>query len=337
MPQSSQSFLLRPRARTRLQRIIRFLIAQWPLGLYFTLALAAVSASADKPVADHAVKAPLAPESLLLDVCTAGDRMITVGERGHILLSDDNGKSWRQGDVPTQATLTGVYFHNEHLGWTVGHDAVILRTRDGGESWVRVHYAPEEERPLLDVLFLDEKTGFAVGAYGFFLVSRDGGLSWVSSPISQYDFHLNQIALCRDGRLYMAAEAGRIYTSEDQGASWRERSSPYHGSFFGILPVRDEILLVFGLRGNLFRSQDSGKTWEKVMIPTQSMLTDGLVMDNDRIVVVGSSGTVLISEDLGVRFSLKQQSDRKGISAVIPAGNGALVLVGESGVRRKTF
>ena len=38
-------------------------------------------------------------------------------------------------DIPTRVTLTGVFMHDPHLGWAVGHDGIILGTRDGGESW----------------------------------------------------------------------------------------------------------------------------------------------------------------------------------------------------------
>jgi len=306
----------------------------WRLTLSVIMAVNVVSAPVVHPEIEHALEAPLAHRSLLLDGCVADDRIVTVGERGHILLSDDHGKSWRQAEVPTQSTLTGVYFHNRRLGWAVGHDAVILRTEDGGENWARVYYAPEQERPLLDVLFLDEKIGFAVGAYGFFLVSKDGGLSWSSQPVSEDDFHFNQINVSMDGRLYMASEAGRIYASEDKGITWQELSSPYSGSFFGILPLKDGTILVFGLRGNIFRSQDNGKSWEKMPVPAKSMLTDGLALENGNIIVVGLSGTVLFSEDQGKGFRLRQQADRKGISAVILAGDGNLVLVGESGTQR---
>ena len=68
--------------------------------------------------------------------------------------------------MPSRALLTAVYMHDARLGWAVGHDEVVLRTRDGGETWERVHYAPEHERPLLDVWFADARNGLAVGAYG---------------------------------------------------------------------------------------------------------------------------------------------------------------------------
>ena len=96
---------------------------------------------------EEAVEAPLAIRSLLLDGAAVGSRLVVVGERGHILLSTDDGASWTQAKVPTRVLLTAVHMHDERAGWTVGHDATILRTRDGGETWTPVHRAPEEELP----------------------------------------------------------------------------------------------------------------------------------------------------------------------------------------------
>src|SRR5262245_5090243 len=63
--------------------------------------------SANKP----AEQAPLAATSLLLDLAVAGDRYVAVGERGHVLLSDDHGATWRQAkSVPTRVMLTAVFF-----------------------------------------------------------------------------------------------------------------------------------------------------------------------------------------------------------------------------------
>ena len=44
---------------------------------------------------------PLAVKSLLLDGQVAGDHIVVVGERGHILLSEDQGRTWQQQAVPT--------------------------------------------------------------------------------------------------------------------------------------------------------------------------------------------------------------------------------------------
>lgn len=283
---------------------------------------------------EYSVKAPLASCSLLLDGQFIGGRLVVVGERGHILLSDNEGKTWRQVNAPTRATLTALFFHNKDLGWAVGHDAVILRTKDGGESWEQVFYAPEEERPLLDVWFKDEKTGFAVGAYGLFLETSNSGDSWSARTISEEDWHLNQIMPSKSGRIYIAAEAGRIYRSDDQGESWFSLPSPYAGSFFGTLPLEKDTILLFGLQGHMYLSEDAGKNWRKLETYTDVMLTHAVRRQDHRIIVVGLAGVILVSRDSDYSFSLYQQPDRTGFSSVIPVDKGSLILIGESGVER---
>ena len=46
----------------------------------------------------------------MLDAVALDERLVAVGERGHILISTDNGASWRQVEVPTRAMLTAVTF-----------------------------------------------------------------------------------------------------------------------------------------------------------------------------------------------------------------------------------
>ena len=79
------------------------------------------------------------------------------------------------------------------------------------------------------------------------------------------DYHLNRIVGVGN-RLYVAAEGGQLYRSDDRGASWRALPSPYEGSFFGLVPIRGEGLLAFGLRGHLYRSADAGETWTQAGI-----------------------------------------------------------------------
>jgi photosystem II stability/assembly factor-like uncharacterized protein len=283
---------------------------------------------------EFSVKAPLASKSILLDGVVLDGRVVVVGERGHILFSDDKGDTWKQASVPTIATLTGVFFHDKKMGWAVGHDAVILKTTDGGENWKKVHCAPEEERPLFDVWFKDDKTGIAVGAYGFFLTTKDGGNCWAPETISEDDWHLNQIMASETGKLYLAAEAGMIYRSDDQGQTWASLPSPYEGSFFGTLPLGGDTLLLFGLRGHLYRSENAGKTWQKIMTNTKAMLNYGLRLPDGRILIAGLSGTILISSDEGQSFTLHPQPDRRGISAALTVSHDQLILVGEGGVKK---
>ena len=83
-----------------------------------------------------ALKTSLAPESLLIDIAKAGNRLVSVGERGHIIYSDDKGRTWNQANSPVSVLLTSVSFVDDTYGWAVGHSGVILHTNDGGLNWV---------------------------------------------------------------------------------------------------------------------------------------------------------------------------------------------------------
>ena len=281
-----------------------------------------------------AVQAPLAATSLLLDAAMAGARIVVVGQRGHILVSDDGGASWKQARVPTRALLTAVHMHDENTGWAVGHDAVILRTDDGGDTWRLMHRAPEEERPLLDVWFRDKDTGFAVGAYGYFLATRDGGKTWTSRAISKDDFHLNEIVPAGAERLYMAAEAGVAYRSDDGGNTWHELRSPYAGSWYGALVLDEDRMLLLGLRGHLFLSEDGGESWTQVATGTTATLTDAVRLPSGIVLLTGLEGTLLTSRDGGRTVSTTRLASRQGISSALALADGTVLLTGEFGVRR---
>jgi photosystem II stability/assembly factor-like uncharacterized protein len=307
------------------------------MGMVFLGSAPPADAQAEAPPEPElAIRAPLAQRSLLLDAASIGGRLVAVGERGHILLSDDAGLEWRQASVPTTATLTGVFFHSRELGWAVGHDAVILRTRDGGETWELLHRAPEEERPFLDVWFANENEGFAIGAYGFFFATTDGGDSWDSRKISDFDAHLHHLSRSANGRMYIAAEMGMIYRSDDDGESWIELPSPYQGSFFATVPLDGDAVLLAGLRGHLFRSDDAGDNWREIETGTVAMLTDGLVLADGRPLIAGLGGTILVSGDGGQTFDLYPMADRRGISSVVPAGTNGVLLVGNQGASTLT-
>lgn len=339
MPRSIPSFVARPasappsdrESRSHAARVRQALAA---LGLAGALCLTGSSGfGAGDPAPEPAVPARLAARSLLLDISSAGGLLAAVGKRGHILLSRDDGRSWVQAKVPVQALLTGVHLLDARSGWAVGHDGVILHTTDGGETWELRRWAPEEEQPLLDVWFRDAERGFAVGAYGLLLVTGDGGATWSEQPLSDDEWHLNHVAGSASGRIYVAAEAGHVYRSDDGGETWVSLPSPYAGSFFGTLPLGNDEVLLFGLRGHLFGSRDAGESWEELRSGTEASLTSGLVRRDGSVWVAGLEGTVLASPDGNAPFDLDQQEDRKGISALAEAADGGVIAVGEFGVR----
>jgi len=305
-----------------------------------TLALATGLVSA----ALAAPKPELLPESgpmpaitmerlLLIDASRQGNRVVAVGDRGYIVISDDNGKSWRRAKSPPTPLLTAVEFIDEKKGWAVGHDSVILATADGGDTWVQQFSAPAEKRPLLDVVFVDANTGYAIGAYSAFYETADGGKTWAPRKVISEDKHLNAFVRLPEGRMMILGEAGAILMSPDDGKTWSTVASPYRGSLFGGLVAGDGAIVAFGLRGHIYRSADAGKTWKPVDNPSTATLLGGTKLPNGTLVIAGNGGTVLVSRDAGQSFVPLPTGSTKAFSRAVQGAEGAVILIGETGAR----
>ena len=70
----------------------------------------AASAAPADPLQLPAQPSLLAAKSPLFAITSAGPRLVAVGQRGHILISDDNGAQWQQVPVPVSIDLTAVHF-----------------------------------------------------------------------------------------------------------------------------------------------------------------------------------------------------------------------------------
>ncbi|NDW20061.1 WD40/YVTN/BNR-like repeat-containing protein [Alteromonas hispanica] len=266
-------------------------------------------------IAEEAFMAPLVEQSVLLDI-DADKYVVIVGERGHVLISE-NGSDFNQKQVPTQSTLTATTVVGSNI-WAVGHDATIIHSSDKGESWEVQQYQPDLQRPFLDVLFFDEEHGIAAGAYGLFYRTLDGGKTWSAerhaSLLDPYDReyleeirkedeafyqqelesilpHINRITLDND-TLYLAGEAGLLAKSDDFGKSWQRYSVDYTGSFFDIKPLDDETVLAVGLRGNMFVSRESS-SWEYIQTCSTSTLNSILISSDSEVYALGNNGKMV--------------------------------------------
>ena len=305
-----------------------------------------------------AYQMPQASKALLTDLVKVdGQKLVAVGERGHILLSQD-GQSWTQAQVPVQANLNSVYFINPQQGWAVGHDATILVTADGGASWQLQHYSPETDKPLFDIYFADAKKGIAVGAYGIFYRTDDGGESWHKhfheellleadreylAELKETDPESYQIEteallphfnrLYADGdALYMICEAGFASKSVNLGDNRQRLDEFYNGSLFDITRTPQRALLAVGLRGHAFISQDQGMHWQQITLSKNATLNSAFSDDNGSVYLVGNAGTLLISHDGATSFTDYSQADGKAIVNGLVWHN-QLILVTETGVR----
>ncbi|MFZ5957788.1 WD40/YVTN/BNR-like repeat-containing protein [Pseudomonas knackmussii] len=312
-----------------------------------------------------ALQSALAPHSLMLSVAQAGKRLVAVGERGFILVSDDLGSSWRQVDSPVSVTLTRVRFPTANDGWAVGHAGVILHSGDGGLTWtlqldgeraaqLALEAARKEtgenaqahldnaqrllddgpDKPFLNLHFSDARHGLVIGAYGLAFATDDGGSHW--RPISAYldnpsALHLYDI-LEQGGVLFIAGEQGLLLRSTDGGASFQALQSPATGTLFGMVPISERGLVTFGLRGKAYRSDDLGEHWQALPDRLSATLTAGARLNDGSLVLADESGALQLSRDRGEHFESIAMADAGFLSGITELANGQLAISGIHGV-----
>jgi photosystem II stability/assembly factor-like uncharacterized protein len=281
----------------------------------------------------------LAARRLLSGVAAAGDRLVAVGQRGHVLWSDDGGLGWTQAAVPVSTDLTAVCFASPERGWAVGHDGVVLATRDGGRSWARqldgrALGLPLAETSLLAVWFDDERSGLAVGAFGLVLRTEDGGVTWTrwsERGENPRGLHLHAIRRVA-GELYVAGEQGLLLWLDAAAGRFRRLAPGYGGSLFG-LAGGARAVLAFGLRGNAVRSVDRGRTWQRVATGVEATLLAAAQLPDGRIALATQDGQLLVSADDGASFRPAGPARALPTSALAPIGGDRLVVVGAAGAR----
>lgn len=321
-----------------------------------------------KPQDLPAVISAQAPLSPLLAVAHAGARIVAVGLRGHIVFSDDGGKTWTQAASPVSSDLLAVSFPSPRQGWAVGHGGVVLHSADGGTSWVRQlegrqasnmavrHYEsqiatnPQLERvlqrekslaadggtqALLDVHFDSETTGYVVGTFNRIYRTEDGGKTWapwMDRTDNPNELHFYTIR-SGGGGLYLAGEQGMVWRLDTATQRFLPIPTPYKGTLFGLVAVDADNLLVFGMRGSLFRSGDRGKTWSRVATSSAAGMTAGTTLPDGKVLLVNQAGGLELSHDKGQTFHTVKASRPMSYYGVAPQGQGRVSMVGAEGVR----
>ena len=286
------------------------------------------------PATQDAEMMPRASQSLLLDVVQTAAGYFVVGERGHILVSED-GQDWKQAPVPTRSTLTSITSADGVL-WAGGHDGVIVHSTDGGQTWARRRtqvwtpdYAdPLDGVPVMDVLMVDGMTGFAVGAYAMFLETTDGGVSWSPRGIINYDEPEPEAEPAPEAAAEQAPAADD-WTFDASDLELEAESDPH---LYAMARTDEGHLVIAGERGAFFRSTDGGQSWERDRLPYEGSMFGILSFGGQHLLVHGLRGNVLESHDLGRSWTTVETGVNTSLMGGHALANGGAILVGANGV-----
>jgi photosystem II stability/assembly factor-like uncharacterized protein len=263
---------------------------------------------------------------------SAGSRVLAGGQQGLIIYSDDAGQSWHQAQVPVSGTITDIAFASPQVGWATGALGVILKTTDGGKSWVKQldgiaeialmntatqAYAAAQpagsdaadhathraqilagqgpDKPFLSLLPVSETEVFAFGTYRFAEHTTDGGKTWTDWSMNIGDPKSENIygAAAIGGALYLVSENGLVFRSTDGGQTFPQLTQVNQSN-----------------PATLFGIMDTG--------------TGG-------ILVYGVAGEMYLSTDQGKTWNASQFPGTSNVNAVISLANGSLLIAGDAG------
>ncbi len=294
---------------------------------------------------------PLASQSLLLDIATAGKRLVVAGERGIILYSDDNGSSWQQARVPTIQMLTGIYFVDTQLGWAVGHDGLILVSEDGAASWrvqrdgLSVQHqanlelreaahrkirklerarvtASDETRPDVELALEDAQ-----------LDLEDAELT-LSEPV--FTSPLMDVWFQDADRGWAVGAFGTIVATTDGGQHWgslrRHLENPDEFHLNTLTGDGMGRIFVAGEGGVMYRSVDSGQSWESLE-PVYEGSWFGAVYSAqyDALLLFGLRGNIFRSTDFGSNWERVPNDSHITLAGGTSSAQGTIVLAGSVG------
>lgn len=263
-----------------------------------------------------------------------GSRVVAVGERGSILLSDDQGVSWQPARVATQrnATLTAVVALDDRRLLAVGHDGWILRSADAGSSWQEIRYDSDLGEPLLGIWSGGGDNVLAFGSFGKFYQSLDGGQTWAPQALDIDSAHLNSMAGGSDGRRMLVGEQGLVLRTADGGQHWQTLPAFYSGSLFGIVRLSASDWVTYGMRGHVFVSHDFGDSWTQVKVGNQLPLYGHVLLpDHSGLVIVGAGSSVVRLDAQGALVGVGRLAGLGTLTSATVVGSRLLV-GGERGV-----
>lgn len=281
-----------------------------------------------------------ATQNMMLSATLAGSRIVSVGEHGVVLLSDDNGAHFRQAkSVPSDSTLTSVTFVDAKHGWAAGHWGVILKTEDGGETWALQRSDTTVDQPVFSIAFRDAQHGWAVGLWSLLLSTDDGGNTWKRQTLDagkgtgagKSGLNLYAVFMDAQQEVYVAGEQGTVLKSTDNGVSWQVTQTGYKGTLWSGTVSADHVLYVAGLRGNLFASRDRGATWQAMPSGAGDSITD-LKATHQGVAGVALDGSVTQLKAGQSSFVARRLPGHDALTALVITANGSAVLFSKDGV-----
>lgn len=251
----------------------------------------------------------------------------------------------------TTALLQAVSAVNERTVWVSGHRATVLRTTDGGATWLaRPVGGADSTLQFRDVHALSDKVAWVLaagpGAQSRIFHTRDGGTTWAlqfTNPDSAAFYDCFTFFDRKRGVAYSDAAGGRtlMLRTDNGGATWVHLPAsavpaPLNGE--GAFAASGGCVTSSGSRhgwvatgspeGRLLRSDDAGRTWTSHATPfvkgDGAGMTAASFRDTKRGIGVGARISAMARDTAAAAVAITDDGGRTWTLRARPARPGAL-------------
>lgn len=202
---------------------------------------------------------------------------------------------------PTPHYLRDVKFADANIGWSVGDFGTIIKTTDGGTTWIL--QTSNTFVQLNAIAVLSTSNVVVVGASSTILRTTDGGATWTSNTISP-SFTIQDIHPISTTTWILVGDGGRIFRTTDAGDNWTSITSPTTQQLLGVHFPSTSIGYAVGASGTAIKTTDGGLTWTILSTGQTYFLYDVFFTnDNTGYAVGGSSPAVLKTSNGGTTWT----------------------------------
>ena len=339
----------------------KFWLRETSIGIFLAASLGAAIpaiAAAAETVAKPALQSELVTSTLLIDVASAGKRLVAVGQRGHIIYSDDAGKTWEQAEVPVNVLLTAVHFPDEQNGWAVGHSGIILHSSDAGRTWIKQFDGDDANKLVVtEAKAQIEELEAAVAALQDGAdddTAEEGGSQLPELERQLEDAQYGLEDALEDAKLgptkplldvwfqssergFAIGSYGFFFRTLNGGKTWEnyagniDNLDRFHLN--AINQVAGGTLFIAGEGGIVFRSVDVGESWETMESPYEGSFFSLTGTGNvNEVLLLGLRGNMFLSTDNGDSWEEVDSQTDATLMGGVAQSSGRMVVVGNSGV-----
>ncbi|HZW40471.1 MAG TPA: YCF48-related protein [Ignavibacteriaceae bacterium] len=193
---------------------------------------------------------------------------IAVGSQGTIVKTMDGGLTWSPQNIGSNYNLVAISFSNSNYGIVIGNqeynqNSKILRTSDGGTTWISSVYEGQSAGYLKAISFADQKNAMIV-APNIILKSSNSGINWIEvNPSIGSNWQWQDVSLVDDNYAFIAGALGKIIATTNGGIDWIvQRTAGLEWNLSaatvlnGIYATKQNNVTVVGNKGTILKFKD---------------------------------------------------------------------------------